>query len=108
MYFDLRSTKQSSKSRENSIRFDKSAQTLWQAPTVKCSAEQHGAVQFSEGLQLPLNGEESIRNSNRSINMDLAKLSVVFYQLRQVDSLVHYLKSRDEFTHTASYARCIV
>lgn len=78
MYFDLRSTKQSSKSRENSIRFEKSAQTLWQAPTVKCSAEQHGAVQFSEGLQLPLNGEESIRNSNRSINMDLAKLSGLF------------------------------
>lgn len=51
--------------------------------------KQHGAVQFSEGLQLPLNGEESIRNSNRSINMDLAKLSVAFYQLRQVDSLVH-------------------
>lgn len=89
MYFDLRSTKQSSKSRENSIRFEKSAQTLWQAPTVKCNAEQHGAVQFTEGLQLPLNDEESIRNSNRSINMDLAKLSVVFYQLRQVDSLVH-------------------
>lgn len=89
VYFDLRSTKQSSKSRENSIRFEKSAQTLWQAPTVKCSAEQHGTVQFSEGLQLSLNGEESIRNSNRSINMDLAKLSVAFYQLRQVDSLVH-------------------